>query len=69
MSSTCWIASVASRIRRKELYVRVLSEPKELVNSEKPEWLRQIEPILETLNNGVVIADESGQILFVNSRK
>ena len=43
------------------------SEPKELVNSEKPEWLRQLEPILETLNDGVIIADEFGEILFVNS--
>jgi PAS domain S-box-containing protein len=47
--------------------VRGLSEPKELVNSEKPEWLRQLEPILETLNDGVIIADEFGEILFVNS--
>jgi PAS domain S-box-containing protein len=47
--------------------VRVLSEPRELLNSEKPEWLKQMEPILETLNDGVFIADESGQILFVNS--
>ena len=43
------------------------SEPKELVNREKPDWLRQMEPILETLNDGVLIADESGEILFVNS--
>jgi PAS domain S-box-containing protein len=47
--------------------VRGLSESKELMNSEKPEWLRQMEPILETLNDGLVIADESGEILFVNS--
>jgi len=46
--------------------VRGLGEPKELVNGEKPEWLRQMEPILETLNDGVIIADESGRILFVN---
>src|ERR1700734_1097792 len=66
-SSTSWIASVASRIRKKEPYVRGLSEPQELVNSEKPEWLRQMEPILETLNDGVIVADECGEILFVNS--
>jgi sigma-B regulation protein RsbU (phosphoserine phosphatase) len=47
--------------------VRVLSESKELLNGEKPEWLRQMEPILETLNDGVIVAGESGQILFVNS--
>jgi PAS domain S-box-containing protein len=47
--------------------VRALSELKEFVNSAKPEWLRQMEPILETPNDGVIIADESGQILFVDS--
>jgi sigma-B regulation protein RsbU (phosphoserine phosphatase) len=47
--------------------VRGVGEPKELMNSEKPEWLSQMEPILETLNDGVIVADESGQILFVNS--
>jgi len=46
--------------------VRVLSEPKELVNSEKPDWLKQMEPILETLNDGVMVADDFGQIIFVN---
>jgi sigma-B regulation protein RsbU (phosphoserine phosphatase) len=35
--------------------------------SEKPEWPRQMEPILQTPNDGVIIADESGEILFVNS--
>ena len=47
--------------------MRGLSEPKELVNREKPEWPRQMEPILQTPNDGVIIADESGEILFVNS--
>jgi len=37
------------------------------VDSERPQWLQQMEPILETLNDGVVIADDSGQILFVNT--
>jgi PAS domain S-box-containing protein len=45
----------------------VSAGPKELVNNEKSEWLRQMEPILETLNDGVIIADESGETLFVNS--
>jgi phosphoserine phosphatase RsbU/P len=35
--------------------------------SEKPEWPRQMEPILQTPNDGVIVADESGEILFVNS--
>jgi sigma-B regulation protein RsbU (phosphoserine phosphatase) len=47
--------------------VSVLSAPNEFVNSEKPEWLKQMEPILGTLHDGVIVADDSGQILFVNS--
>ena len=43
------------------------SEPKELVNSEKPEWLKQMEPILETLNGGTALTDDSEQVLFVNT--
>jgi PAS domain-containing protein len=35
---------------------------------EKPEWLTQIETVLEVLNEGVVIADDRHQILFANSR-
>lgn len=34
---------------------------------EKPEWLIQMEIVLEALNEGVIIADESNQILFANS--
>jgi PAS domain S-box-containing protein len=37
------------------------------MSGEERVWLRQMEPILETLNDGVIVADESGQILFVNS--
>ena len=37
------------------------------MDSERPQSLKQMEPILETLNDGVVIADESDQILFVNT--
>jgi PAS domain S-box-containing protein len=37
------------------------------VNIVRPEWLEHAERILETLNEGVVIADESGHFLFVNS--
>src|SRR5260370_28750398 len=35
---------------------------------EKPEWLTQMETVLEVLNEGVVIADDRGRILFANSR-
>jgi PAS domain S-box-containing protein len=34
---------------------------------EKPEWLEEIEGILETLNEGVLIADDCDHVLFVNS--
>jgi sigma-B regulation protein RsbU (phosphoserine phosphatase) len=37
------------------------------LGSEKPQWLQQMGSILETLNDGVVIADDSNQILFANS--
>ena len=33
----------------------------------KPEWLEQMETILETLNEGVLISDDCDHILFVNS--
>ena len=33
---------------------------------EKQRWLQQIEGILEMLNEGVIIGDESGRILFIN---
>jgi len=36
------------------------------VKVEKPEWLEQMEGILETLNEGVLIADDCQRILFVN---
>src|ERR1700723_4530534 len=38
-----------------------------LVNSETRQSLQEMEQILETLNDGVVIADDSDQILFVNA--
>jgi phosphoserine phosphatase RsbU/P len=34
---------------------------------EKPEWLAQMEAILETLNEGVLIADDCDKVVFVNS--
>jgi PAS domain S-box-containing protein len=33
---------------------------------EKPEWLEQMEGILETLNEGVLIGDDCQRILFIN---
>ena len=37
------------------------------MRSEKPQWLQRMGSILETLNDGVVIADDSNQILFANA--
>ena len=37
------------------------------MDTERLQSLQQMEPILETLNDGVVILDDSDQILFVNS--
>lgn len=34
---------------------------------EKPEWLERMEGILETVNEGVLVADNCGHVLFVNS--
>ena len=34
---------------------------------EKPEWLQQVEGVLETLNEGVIVADDCANILFANS--
>jgi PAS domain S-box-containing protein len=47
--------------------MRGAREAKDLMNGETPEWLRRMEPILEILADGVMIADELGEILFVNS--
>lgn len=35
---------------------------------EKPDWLEQMEGILETLNEGVIIADDCDRIVFSNQR-
>jgi PAS domain S-box-containing protein len=37
------------------------------VGIEQPEWLQQTEGILETLNEGVIIADDCASIIFANS--
>jgi PAS domain S-box-containing protein len=38
------------------------------IEMEKPEWLTQMETVLEVLNEGVIISDDRRQILFANSR-
>jgi len=44
-----------------------INQMSDFVQSDRPQSLQQMEPILETLNDGVAIADESDQILFVNT--
>ncbi|MGC1417569.1 MAG: SpoIIE family protein phosphatase [Candidatus Acidiferrum sp.] len=41
---------------------------KDPIGEEKPEWLTQMETVLEVLNDGVIIANETHKILFANSR-
>jgi PAS domain S-box-containing protein len=38
------------------------------LEAEKPEWLAQMETVLEVLNEGVIVADDRHRILFANSR-
>jgi sigma-B regulation protein RsbU (phosphoserine phosphatase) len=38
------------------------------IKMEKPEWLSQMETVLEVLNEGVIVANEGLQILFANTR-
>jgi PAS domain S-box-containing protein len=38
------------------------------IEMEKPEWLAQMETVLEVLNEGVIISNDRRQILFANSR-
>ncbi len=39
-----------------------------IMDTRRPEWLAQMEDILETLNQGVMILDDCRNILFINSR-
>ncbi len=38
------------------------------MDTQKPDWLAQMETVLEVLNEGVIIADDRQRILFANSR-
>src|SRR5580704_16200299 len=42
------------------------STPEAHVEDERPDWLAQVEGVLETLNQGVMIADDCKRIIFVN---
>jgi PAS domain S-box-containing protein len=41
---------------------------KDSIEMEKPEWLTQMENVLEVLNEGVIVASDQHRILFANSR-
>src|SRR5260370_18929757 len=41
---------------------------KDSIEMEKPEWLTQMENVLEVLNEGVMVASDQHRILFANSR-
>jgi PAS domain S-box-containing protein len=36
-------------------------------NFERPDWVEQMEPVLETVNEGVLIADDCRRVVFVNA--
>ena len=38
------------------------------LDTERPEWLAQMETVLEVLNEGVIVANDRHRILFANSR-
>ena len=41
---------------------------KDSIEMQKPEWLTQMENVLEVLNEGVIVASDQHRILFANSR-
>ena len=38
-----------------------------VVDAERPEWIEQLEGLLETLNEGVIVTDDCHRLLYVNS--
>jgi hypothetical protein len=44
-----------------------MDEKKDIVDTSKPQWLEHMEGILETLNEGVLIADEDDHVLTSSS--
>jgi phosphoserine phosphatase RsbU/P len=55
------------RLRRSKIAARPSAVRETPVEIENPEWLQQIEGILETLNQGVMITDDCHRIRFINS--
>ena len=52
---------------RRVLYILEMTETKSSDRNGSPQWLAEMGPILETLNDGVLITDDSGQVLFANA--
>src|SRR5262245_6253667 len=44
-----------------------MDEKKCIAEIARPQWLAQVECVLETLNEGVLIADDGDHVLFVNT--
>jgi PAS domain S-box-containing protein len=60
---------LALALGRDKMVLQYRSAGKESpVQCEKPEWVTQVEGILGALNEGVLIANECRQIIFVNER-
>ena len=49
-----------------ESYGSLIAERSEFLKIDKPAWLEQMEGILETLNEGVLITDDCQRIMFAN---
>jgi phosphoserine phosphatase RsbU/P len=56
-----------AKIRLRYMHIFDSYSPEDPVEVEKPEWLEQIEGILEMLNEGILIADDCDKFVFVNS--
>jgi len=51
----------APRVRRRRRFVE-----SEAVEHERPEWLEQVEGVLDTLNQGVIVTDDCHNIVYAN---
>ena len=56
------------RVQRPDVQEPLLATRRSSAATQKPEWLIQMENVLEVLNEGVVVAYDRGKILFANSR-
>src|SRR5580700_8857005 len=54
--------------RSGEMQLLLTVEKRHSVGIQQAEWLQQVERVLETLNEGVIVSDDLSRILSVNSR-